>query len=55
MALNFSSHEAVRIQNFQDDYFFMGNRTRQYHQVGNAVPPYLAYQIGQRIWAALRG
>jgi DNA (cytosine-5)-methyltransferase 1 len=46
--------EAARLQTFPDNYYFRGSRTQQFVQVGNAVPPFLAKQIGEGLVKLLK-
>ena len=47
--------ESARLQSFPDDFIFYGNKSQQYKQVGNAVPPLLGYAVAKQLIKCLLG
>ncbi len=44
-----SARESARLQTFPDSYVFTGPSARQFTQIGNAVPPLLAFAVATAI------
>ena len=47
--------EAARLQSFPDWFRFLGSASRQFEQIGNAVPPLLARHVALAVRASLEG
>lgn len=46
--------ENARLQSFPDDFVFMGTKTQQNRQVGNAVPPLLGQALGKALYEIIK-
>lgn len=47
--------ESARLQSFPDNFIFYGNKSQQYRQVGNAVPPILGQVVATQLKTYLKG
>jgi DNA (cytosine-5)-methyltransferase 1 len=45
----FTAREAARLQSFNDNYYFFGNKKEVREQIGDAVPPLISKAIATRI------
>ena len=52
-ARTISVREAARLQSFPDGFQFVGSLNSSFKQIGNAVPPLLAYQLAAQIMLLL--